>query len=58
MCTRVFAEPVLAHRDGGSFDEDVDDGGEASLGSWRPIGAVVAAVVAGLGHEDERPRCI
>ena len=30
--------------------EDHADGRTASLGSWRPIGAVVAAVVAGLGH--------
>ncbi len=44
---------VIAHG-----QDVVDEGiGEPveGIGSWRPIGAVVAAVVAGLGHGVTRP---
>lgn len=65
MCTSRFAGRVLAHPVGGSLGEspffETADGGAqpddvVDIGSWRPIGAVVAAVVAGLGHGDLPPK--
>ena len=71
MCTSGFAGRVLAHPNGGSFDQQdatearerlAEFGRDAvcfdvgipvcsdEIDPWRPIGAVVADVVAGLGH--------
>ena len=62
MCGTIFAGRVLAHPNGGSLGsfETRDKLGDlvpeaptrvTDDGNWRPIGDLVAAVLAGVGHD-------